>query len=498
MFNLVEQSYAFMMESATVNRTNWNDVLSSPGLASPPSSASDHRRQSTTSTYQSWDDGLIGASSGTLSPDHLQEAFTPSIDPSADQTSFRLLNTKLSNAYQAQFHSAFTAANGNGLISPCSPSDEDGRFEFMIGHDSPAQWDHPTKAFASFRPAPIITPSHGLMFSTQTDTPPNTASTSFDSGIEMMTPLEPSYMTNGQQARDVMNFDASMEFYDSLPTAPVVPSQTVSGSACMPCPNLHRNDSSFSASTLADFDSSPFNHTVKAESSSPTVNEFSVPFPHYPTPSRVTKRRSGKGTKVKAHNANMVSKNPRTGKFVLHDKLRDIVLDYDDTTGYSNPARKTKPSKFCDHKINGKVCDARFERTEHLNRHRVMHTGVRAHGCPAPYHTEKDDKKKPVQETKEKKFTRHDNSFDHISKHVSAWLKELPEHKTKGSPRTDPFSPEYMQDRIIVWKGLDAAPDILEKIWNRVKKDVPGVDSRKHCFPMIRDLVLEKERTGRR
>ncbi|KAF4550670.1 Hypothetical protein D9617_16g014580 [Elsinoe fawcettii] len=466
----------------TINKTektDWNDILSSSGLVSPPPSATEHRRQSTASIFQQWDDDLAAYSSGAVSPDHLHEPFTPA----HDHNTFSLLSDKLSNPFHEQLHATYADnAQSHGMLSPTSPHEETGRFDFLIGHESQPQWSHAAKRITNFRPAPLLPAPHDFMMQSQHDTPPNTASTSFDSGIEMMTPISPAFMTTGQRAPASLRLDPSTDFCPSLlPSPPVVPSQTVSGSTCMTLPQLYRSDSGLSTSTLADFDASTYPSSVKAEHvSSPMIEDFSAPFPHYPTPTRVDKKK-GKG--AKQINNNIVELR-RDGKAFIKGKQGLIPLDYKIGQGYSNPIKNDKPFKFCKEVVDGKECGLRFQRTEHLNRHMSMHTGARPHGCPV-IKEDKDGIPGPCNCA-----SRQDNSYDHISKHVSSWYKQFPEHKTKGSPRTKPFvSPEEMQETIIAWRGLDDAKSILKGLDRRIKKDVPGLDKDRHIFPMLGDFV---------
>lgn len=436
------------------------------GLDTPPPSASDHRRQSAVSLCPPWDESMAACSSGTLSPDLIHGAFTPA--------SFDLLNTKLLQSYDTPMSSVFKQEADSG--SPYSPGCQVFEMDLDLNQGS---WHLQNKSQPAFRPAPLL--STTPFMPSQLDTPPNSASTSFDSGIQMMTPSSPSLACDEHSSE----LDTPYEFYGGLPTAPVVPSHIISGNPCLYIPQLPRNDSGFSVSTLDEYDASPYPASIIAHRASPEYGNIKPSFPKHKRSFKIAlPKRTGRARRTKGILYNEVFTDKTTGQQFLLEKGRRILVNnyHGKRVALDKERKHSNPCKMIDAET-GKPCTRRFRRKEHLNRHESMHTKIRLLRCPVPNENEADGFCKF-------RGSRMDNTGDHIAHHLTSWFKQFADFKTKGSPRTKPHvSPEEMQEIIIGWKGVDEAVKILQGLWRRVKNEFPDIDE---THPEHRFTLLDK------
>ncbi|PNS18264.1 hydrogen peroxide stress regulator 1 [Sphaceloma murrayae] len=236
---------------------------------------------------------------------------------------------------------------------------------------------------------------------------------------------------------------------------------------------------------------------------SPTVDDFSAPFGRshrsISTSRGIVKRRRSKKAKATKFLQNEVE--VRFSESNTDIKVCDYYLKHPEGliqlkkigTRLKNPKANRSNANRCGYPLqDGEECESTFKRTEHLTRHKLMHTKQRPYVCPA-YMLDKDTKKEIVPCY----FAagRKDNFYDHIATHCRTYLKRIPEYKTKGSGRTHGIAPSEIQEIIFDWMGKDVTKtlEVLERVWRRVEKHIPDLDPSIHGFSMRIDSEIDRE-----
>ena len=178
-----------------------------------------------------------------------------------------------------------------------------------------------------------------------------------------------------------------------------------------------------------------------------------IHYPGSPSASRIQRRPSNRKVRKSQARAKIFSEYD-TG--ICHVKCEgpkfSLVTDQEGKRHVISETPRTVKMNRCTHKKdNGTICNASFDRAEHLKRHMLSHSNVRAFPCPLPSCT--------------KEIGRSDNALDHFMTH----LRE----KSKGK-RNHHFSLDKIEEYL---RGHHAWDDkkvtkMIEKLHRRMANEM--------------------------